>query len=133
MQEFECHFSFITVVQTHGRDEEGASDNVRSFLDDDFVNVTSNHLKSIVDYDVTATKEVENGWFELELRWSSYWNIDANSQDEAKSIAEEWLDSFLTPVYQSLENLSTKIRRFHFIDFKNDEIVDIIDLAAPVK
>lgn len=127
MQAFECHYSFKVIAQTHGRDEEGACENIKKFLDDDFVKNASNALQSVVDYDIQSVKEIENGWFELEIFWSSFWSIDATNKEEAKNIAENWLDQFLTPVYQSLENLSTNTRRFQFVDLKDEEVFDVVE------
>lgn len=127
-KEFETHFVFNVVVETHGRDEEGAEDNIRKFLNDEFVsNVSVSAFGTLLDYDVVDTKEIENGWFQLTLRWSAFWLVTADKELKARAIAGEMLDESLTPFYQSLENLSTKERRFKLVSLKDEKVTDVLE------
>lgn len=128
-REFECHFSFDTIVQTHGRNEEGATENIDRMIHQEIVYGAERIMGCGIDYDRdnVETKEIENGWFELTLHWSGSWSIDADTEEEAKKIAEEFLDERLTPFYQMIEIEADKRSRFEFHELKNEKVIDIIE------
>lgn len=129
MKSFDCHFQFNTIVQTHGRNEEGATENIENFLNQETIHMAENIIGCGIDFDRDSieVKEVENGWFELNLLWSGYWSIDKENETKARNVSIEILNERLTPFYQMLENISTKLRRFQFNELKNEQVTDIVE------
>lgn len=127
-REFDCHFIFQTVVQTNGRDVEGAIENIEKRLNQEWIYGAENVIACGIDFDHDniEAKEIENGWFELTLTWSGYWSIDEKDESSARKVAEEILNERLTPFYQMLENESTKHRQFQFMELKGEQVTDIV-------
>lgn len=128
IKSFECCFEFKTVVQTHGRNKEGAIENIKNFINEEIISGAQNIMGCGVDFDRENVefKEVYNGWFQLNLLWNGYWNIDKKNEIEAEKDSKEMLDKRLTPFYQMLENLSTKSTRFQFDTLKDEHMTKII-------
>lgn len=129
MKSFDCHFTFNTIVQTHGRNSESAVNNIEELLNEDIKSAAESIFSCGVNFNKEdiSVKEIYNGWFELNLLWSGYWNIDADDELKARKIAEKILDEKLTPFYQVLENKSTKQRRFYFKELKDEKITDVME------
>lgn len=129
MLSFDCNFEFNTTVETHGRDKDGAINNIRDFLNEEFIDTISESWYCGLGFDVEETdvKEIFNGWFKLNLKWSGSWSIVAKNQLSAKEAGLEWFEKNITMTYQNLENLSTKTRRFKFNDLYNEKITDVLE------
>lgn len=129
MKSFDCHFRFNTIVQTHGRNEEGAVENIEKIFNEEIIHILEDIMKCGIDFerDDIEVKEVDNGWFELNLLWSGYWSVGKENEEGARNLAKELLDEYLTPFYQVLENISTKSKKFQFNDLKNEEITDVVE------
>ena len=127
LPEFETHFTFETIVQTHGRDEEGAIENIERMINPDVMNGIEFVMACGMGFEVEVekVKEVENGWFELILEWSGSWSINANNDSEAREKAKALLEEVLTPFYQILENEADRRSRFEFRELKNQKITDV--------
>lgn len=129
MKNFDCHFQFKTIVQTHGRNDDGAINNIGKIINQEIINSAENIIGCGIDFDRDniEVKEIENGWFEMDLLWSGYWSIDKEDEIEARKIAEINLDERLTTFYKMLENVSTKSKRFQLIELKNEQVTDIVE------
>lgn len=129
MLSFDCNFEFNTTVETHGRDKDGAINNIRDFLNEEFIDTISESWYCGLDFDVEETdiEELYNGWFKLNLKWSGCWSINAKNESDAKESALEWLEKNSNMAYKCLENLSTKTRRFQFDSLENEKLTDILE------
>lgn len=129
MLSFDCHFNFNTTVQTHGRNEEGALENIVSFLNEDVINEASEIMYCGVDFDREEykAKEVFNGWFQFDLRWSGYFSVESENESDARVLAEKILNERLDLLFKMLENISTTNRRFQFNEMNCEEVTDILE------
>ena len=129
MLSFDCHFNFNTVVETHGRNKEGALENIKSFLNEEVINTASEIIGCGVDFDREdfKVKEVFNGWFQLNLRWSGYFSIESETEEDARKLSEKLLDERLDLFFNMLENISTTSRRFQLNELNSEEITDILE------
>lgn len=127
LPEFESHFTFETIVQTHGRDEEGAIENIERMINPEVMNGIEFVMACGMGFevDVDKVKEIENGWFELILEWSGSWSINANNETEAREKAKALLEEVLTPFYRILEIEADKRSRFEFKELKNQQVTDV--------
>ena len=129
MKTFDCHFLFFFRVQTHGKDEEATIDNIDRMIDDKVVQGIEYNMHTGIGYDIEDIKEVENGWWELLLKFSGFYMIDAKDKQEAKEITNNILDDKLTSVYQLLEIEADKRSRFELkelTDFYVDDVEEFV-------
>lgn len=131
IKEYDCFFTFKTIVQTHGRDKEGALENIEKILDKGILEAISMAMCCGTDYERKMSEdmgeEIKNGWFELPLFWSGYWTMEAKNEKEAEEKAKEFLDERLTPFYTIFEHLSDDTRRFYFKELKGEQIANVLN------
>lgn len=128
MKDYECNFTFETVVETCGRDEDGAIENIGKILTDELKsNLSEFFLCGLDYYDFkTTAKEIENGWFQVNLVWGGSWVIEGEYVSDIKIIATNLLSEKASMFYSSLENFANKQKLFYFISLDNEEITDVL-------
>lgn len=130
LKEFDTHFQFTVWIHIHGRDEEGAIDNTREYFTEDFTNVITNQMGSLMDYEPEVVSELKNGLFEVALNWSGYWSfIPGTNEEEAKKLAEEFLDKKLKNIYRLFENFADDQSHLTLNGRMTDSVEEVIETA----